>query len=161
MIRYRTRKKGDSGCFVLLFGLIFLAVGIYLVRDTITFLPGTITAQGTIINCVYGDGDASNSCSPTVRFRTQRGQTITIDSTSSDSAWHKGLQVQVRYHPATPQDGRIGNSFIDIWASPLIFVGLGGLVVLIGMFQFVRTILLRIFMGGGLQRAGQSRGGWR
>lgn len=142
--RRDNRRSNGSGCVAVFVGLIFMAVSFYLIKNTLTFLPGTLTAQGTIINCTYdnngeGEGGGGN-CTPTTRFVTQSGQSITIGSSVSASSFHAGDSVSVRYHPKTPQDGRI-DSFMATWMIPLIsgvlgllafFLGLVGLVLRIG-----------------------------
>jgi len=134
-------NTGCSGCFGSLIGLIFLAVGIYLIKDTWNFLPGTVTAQGTIIHCAYDD---QNSCSPTIQFKTASGQSITIGSSISSGSFYVGKMVQIRYHPKTPQDGRM-YSFMDTWLLPLAFAGMGLLVFLIIpltlLSRFIRPLL--------------------
>ena len=99
---------GCAGCAVPLIGIVFLAAGIYLVMDTLKFLPGTVTAQGMITHCSYDESsDTANSCSPTIRFKTKSGQSIAISSSVSSNTCSEGQIVQVRYHPNTPQDGRL------------------------------------------------------
>jgi hypothetical protein len=129
-----------SGCIGSLVGLFFLVIGIYLIRDTLNFLPGTVTAQGTIIQCSYDD---QHNCSPVIQFKTASGQSITIGSSETSSSFYVGKTVQVRYHPKTPQDGRMF-SFMDSLMLPLVFAGMGLLVFLILpltlLSRFIRTL---------------------
>lgn len=132
------RAPGCAGCLVPLAGLFFLAAGIFFGRDTLLFLPGTVTAQGTIIACSYDETDPqSSACSPTVRFLTQSGQTLTIHSPFGSSSFSSGQSVQIRYHPNTPQDGRI-DSFESMWAISLSCIGSGLLVLILGSFAILR-----------------------
>src|SRR5438045_2521464 len=102
--RMNRENSGCSGCIMPLFGLVFLIVGIYLLKDTLNFMPGTVTAQGTITHCSYDESsDNGHTCNPTIQFKTQSGQTITIGSSSSSTSFYEGKVVQVRYHVKTPQ----------------------------------------------------------
>ncbi len=144
-------NTGYSGCIGSLFGLFFLVIGLSLIKDTVAFLPGTITAQGTIIHCSYDD---DHNCHPTIRFQTQTGQSITIGSSESASTYYEGKSVEVRYHPETPQDGRM-LSLWGTWLLPLVCAGMGLLVFLIlpltllsKMIKAFKILLLYRMMSG-------------
>ncbi len=154
----RTGCFGCSGCIVPIVGLIFLVIGIYMLKDTLNFLPGTATAQGTITHCTYSNDDSSDNlnqslstCSPTVQFKTKSGQSITIGSSVSSSSFYQGQVVQVRYHPKTPYDGRI-DSFMSTWFIPLMCGGMGLLVLLLSPLILLRGLLNGLgifrFLGG-------------
>lgn len=143
-------NTGCSGCIGSLFGLVFLVIGFYLVKDVLNFLPGTITAQGTIIHCSYDD---NNNCSPTIQFKTASGQSITIYSSGSSSSFYEGKIVQVRYHAKTPHDGRI-YSFMDTWMLPLAITGMGLIVFLIMpltlLIRGIRALFLFLLLRGAI-----------
>lgn len=152
MIRTRTRvNTGCSGCIGSLIGLIFMVLGFYLLKDTLDFLPGTVTAQGTIIHCSYGnsDDDGGSTCNPRIRFKTGSGQSVTIGSSLSSSSFYVGKMVQVKYHPKTPQDGRI-DSFSDTWMIPLLCIGSGLIVFLIIpltlLSRLIKPLILLLFL---------------
>jgi hypothetical protein len=134
-------NTGCSGCIGSLVGLLFLVIGIYLIKDTVEFLPGAITAQGTIIHCSY---DEDHNCHPTVKFQTATGQSITIGSSESASSYYEGKTVEVRYHPETPQDGRMF-SLLGTWLLPLICAGMGLLVFLILPLTLLSRMLRAFF----------------
>src|SRR5437763_15722093 len=118
MIHFVGRRNRENckalGYFVTIFGLVFLGIGLFLLKDVLSFMPGTITAQGTIIHCSYDESsDNASNCSPTVRFTTQSGQSITIGSADSCSSLYEGKEVQVRYNPETPHEIRI-DSFRNV-----------------------------------------------
>jgi len=123
---------------------------------TFSFLPGTLTANGTIIHCKtelvstqYDQWVAT--CQPTVRFRTVSGQQITFSSPGYGSSdYEVGNVLPVRYHPTTPQDARLVDLF-SMWFPPLLLVG-GSLICLIfclGLFKNARKqpIVKRHAMG--------------
>jgi hypothetical protein len=141
------RAPGCFGCLVPLAGLLFLTIGIYLTVGTLQFLPGTLTAQGTIIHCSYDDpsGGVTNTCGPTVRFTTASGQSITINASFGSSSFHEGQTVQIRYHKNTPYDGRI-DSPMATWLLPLIAIGAGILILIFALRMLLRGAL---FLGLG------------
>jgi hypothetical protein len=144
---------GCAGCWVPILGLIFLAIGIYLLKDILNFLPGTVTTQGTIIHCSYKSGGRmmKHVCKPTIQFITQAGQSITVGSFESSSSYYEGMVVQVRYHPNTPHDGRI-YSFMDSWIAPLVFTAIGLIMLFSIPFMILRGIRKGLFLFGLLNR---------
>jgi hypothetical protein len=126
------------GILFLVIGGIFALVGLFSGLSSLVFLPGTVSATGTIIHCEeVPDGQGDLSCEPTVRFQTQSGQTVTFVS-SFDSDYHQGDTVTVVYHPAHPQDARI-TSFGITWAFPAIFGGLGLIGLIAGLVLLRRN----------------------
>lgn len=141
---YRARyRRRASGCIIPIVGLLFLVVGVFIARDTLNFLPDTLSAQGMITGCHFDNTEDNSGCSPDVRFRTQDGQLISFRSSTSASFFHKGDAVTVRYHPATPQDGRI-DSFLIMWLLPLVSIGVGLMVFLVGVLALLRRIVRRM-----------------
>ena len=139
------RRNTGCGCIAPLIGLLFIVVGIFIARDTLNFLPGTLSAQGVITEChiVTSDNENGSSCNPDVRFQTQDGRTISFRSSSSSSSYHTGDAVTVRYHAATPQDGRI-DSFLETWLLPIVCIGMGLIAFLLGSLALLRGIIGRI-----------------
>jgi len=140
---YRRRNTRASGCIVPIVGLVFIAVGIFLARDTLNFLPSTISAQGLITECHFDNTEDNSGCSPDVRFSAQDGQLINFRSSTSASFFHKGDAVTVRYHSATPQDGRI-DSLLVTWLLPFGTLSVGLIVFLIGSLALLRGIIRRM-----------------
>jgi Protein of unknown function (DUF3592) len=137
--------KTDSimgGCIAALVGIIALAIGFFLLLDTLRFLPGTVSANGTIVSCkMVRDSSGSTSCEPTVSFATQAGQPLTFSSSFGSSSYSEGETVTVRYHPTNPQDARI-----DSWVTritPLFIGGIGLLFFLVGLSMILRGIIRR------------------
>lgn len=148
MYRRRERRRRVNplvrGCAFLLLAIIFIAVGIVLVIDMLSFLPGSVSTTGTIVQCnAVQDADGSTTCQPVISFKTQSGQTIKFTSTDSSSTYQQGNTVTVRYHPATPQDAQI-YSFSTTWLFPLIFSGLGLMLLIFGLFVWLRALIRRL-----------------
>lgn len=148
--RFRRRNPLAAGCGTFICGCIFLLFGILFVRDTLSFLPGTLTTSGVITHCDYNNNNdtsdaitGSSSCTPTVKFQTKSGQTISFISSESAAWFHQNDTVTVRYHPQTPNDGRI-DSFLSTWLIPLIACGVGLLVLLMSPFILLRAIIRRL-----------------
>jgi uncharacterized protein DUF3592 len=128
-----------SGCLGTFAGVAFTAGGVLLLWSTITFLPGTVPTTGTIVSCVR---IRTASCDPTVSFPLPSGQELTFQSAYASSSFQVGGTVPVRYHPKTPQDARIVS--LEIWIFQLIIVGTGLLLLLVGLFHFLRGIVCRL-----------------
>lgn len=140
-INMRSRRRRTNpiatGCLFAFVGTIFAVIGIFMLMDSARFLPGTVSANGTIVACSF----TKNTCKPTVSFMTQAGQQITFQSSFSSSSFHEGDVVPVKYHLNTPQDGRIDDWMTQLF--PFAFAGLGSFFVLLGLFIFLRGLIRR------------------
>jgi len=107
-----------------LVGIILLAVAAFSYFHTLNFVSDSLTSDGTVIALVY-DGDAAY---PTVRFRTQAGETIefTSNAGSYPPSFHEGELVKIHYNPADPYDAQI-DSFFSLWGF-VVIPGILGLV---------------------------------
>lgn len=135
----RVRKRASPVLFLAIFGgvgLILLGIGLFFLIDTRQFLSrATATATGTIVACPRPKS-SSSACTPTVEFTTNQGQQISFTTSFSSSAFEVGQQQPVAYDPNHPQDARIA-SFLVLWFLPTLFLGMGGLFVLIGGGLFI------------------------
>jgi hypothetical protein len=125
--------KKIGGWLAILTGSVMFLIGLFILFGTLSFLSGTVTAQGTIIRCVWA---GKSGYRPVVNFQTQTGQSITFSSPSPDSC-HQGDTVTVRYHADDPQYALI-DSFFGTWWPPLLFIGLGLMGFFGGMAQIER-----------------------
>ncbi len=134
---YRVRRRGSPVLFLAIFGgvgLILLGLGLFFLSDTWHFLGrATATATGTIVAC---ERSGKGSCQPTVTFTTGRGEEITFSPSFSSTSFEVGQQQPVAYDPNHPQDARIA-SFLVLWFLPTLFLGMGGLFVLVGGGLFI------------------------
>lgn len=114
-------------------GVVFAIVGGIFTWNTLRFLPGTVSTQGTIVSCVESnDAEGSNGCQPIVSFQTSSGQHMTFQSSVNSTAFAQGDAVAVRYHPNDPGNARIDSWWVT-WLLPSIFTGIGLLLLLIGL----------------------------
>lgn len=129
-----------GGCFLVVIGLIIVAVGTLIEWNTLNFLPGTVSTTGTILSCamVSNPNNGGTACEPTVQFQTQTGQSITFKSSVGSDGYYAGDGVTVLYHPNHPQDARLDVGMVWIW----VYV-LGLLFVLIGLVMFIRGLIDR------------------
>jgi len=124
--------------------LLGLFIGLFVVADhleTLQFLRGSLSTQGTIIQCntesVSGlNGSRNDAVFPVVRFQTQIGQRITFEASESDGSCLEGNTVTVRYHPNNPEDARLNASNEWLW-----FSGIGLAFILLGLFNFLRGVI--------------------
>ena len=132
---YLQRKMGAmalTGGILGFVGAMFVVAALLIVMWTLLSLPGTVSAQGTILSCTY----SGRGCHPTVSFYTRSGERITFSSSASSSTFAPEKPVTVRYHPDNPRDAQI-----DPWpVSELlssIFAGIGLLMLIIGVLLFL------------------------
>lgn len=130
-----------GGCLLVCIGILILAVGAVLEWNAVQFLPGTVSATGTIIACDTAPPNApvtqqGGGCAPTVSFQTQTGQQLTFKGSDRSTSYSVGETVAVVYHPNDPQDARLAPG--GAW---LFFVVFGSLFLLLGLFIYVRQLL--------------------
>jgi hypothetical protein len=118
-----------------LLGLILMGWGGFYIWDTLSFLPGTISAQGAVLSCSGRLKDGS--CKLRVSFQTSSGERREFTS----YGWRdKGDQVTVWYHPENPGDARTGR-----WPNPgAIIFFIAGLLLVI--FNLMGDRLVRLFL---------------
>lgn len=129
-----------GGCFLVVIGLIVVAVGVLVEWNYLSFLPGTVSTTGTILSCdmASNPNNGGTDCFPTVQFQAQTGQSITFKSSVGSNGYYVGGGVTVLYHPNHPQDARLGVGMVWIW----VYI-LGLAFVLFGLVMFIRGLVDR------------------
>jgi len=125
--------------FVILFGLIFFAIGFGLTYQQYNLRRNGLEAQGMVTQLVENCDDEGCTYSPVVAFTTQDGRSATYSSTFSSSppAYQVGEVVTLLYRPDNPQKALIkGEGGLFRW----IFTGMGGGVIVVGLFLFARRL---------------------
>ena len=124
-------------------GLAILAFGIYSFVNTIIFVNGSATTEGTVVGVESKpvDLEHGNMDFLTVRFATEGGRSVVFTSNTREgslfSEWRDriGESVTVRYDPADPTNARIDS---DVWPGSIIALILGGVFILSGRGWFIR-----------------------
>jgi hypothetical protein len=125
--------------YILLFGLIFFGIGGGLTLQQRIFERQGAQAQGEVVSLLSRCNDDWCSYSPVVRFETQAGDTITFTTihSSKPPAYDVGERVTVIYPLEDPEKAIIkdqGGAF------RIVFMAVGGLVILIGMLIYYYLI---------------------
>ena len=138
-------KRGAIGCCcvgmlaVMFFGAIFFIYGLYSILGALTFLPGTVSAQGKVVHCYR----AKTDCDPlVVDFTTQTGQHIRFTEESSN-VFYEREEVPVRYHPDNPSGAQVSSSdptdlvfsLAALFFASFIFIVIG--LVFLGMYPYM------------------------
>ncbi|MFD9069337.1 DUF3592 domain-containing protein [Streptomyces lasiicapitis] len=121
----------------IVFGTLFLVIGLILAGVSVSFLANADRARGTVVALEWRSDDDSgasrkrrvnneSAAYPVVEFTSADGQRRTFrDSTGSKPpAYEEGERVEVLYRSDSPEDARI-NGFASLWLLPLIFGGIG------------------------------------
>ncbi|MBK3580583.1 DUF3592 domain-containing protein [Streptomyces sp. MBT65] len=128
---------------VIAFGALFLAIGMITAGVSISFLVGAERAPGTVVSLEWRTDHSSASrknrasdkpmAYPVVEFTPAGGASRTFrDSTGSNPpAYEAGDRVEVLYHADSPEDARL-DGFLSLWLLPLVFGGIGLVIVGIG-----------------------------
>jgi hypothetical protein len=138
------------GLYLVVFGASFLGVGGWLYSDQRNFEAKAVKAIGTVIEVKRATTTSTSSgsrhttsyvYSPVVQFEAE-GQryTFTSRSASSDYNFPRGHRLEILYDPANPGDARLKDRFFSLL--PLIFLGVGVLIVMIGLlvlFKFKKA----------------------
>ncbi len=116
-------------------GLILLAISVFKLRESLTFLRTTERAVGTVIELVKINGSDGDSFMPIFKFKTSLNQEVVYSQNSSSNPpdWRIGEEVIIAYDPKNPTDARLLTYFgIFSWtiilmavAMPLIVIGGG------------------------------------
>lgn len=121
---------------------ILLAVACTTAAKRALFVNQALRANGAIIEvrCPELSTRHGYQCAPVFRFAANDGQTYMVLSTTGGnfSDFRVGEPVAVLYLKDHPETARI-DSFRQLWASPLVFAFLGGVVAILPI-QVVRGI---------------------
>jgi len=132
-------------------GIIMLIVGGFLTSRTSRFLESAVEAPGEVVDISsYTDDDGQTMYQPVIRFTAQDGEDYEITgSTGSSWAPELGRQVTVLYNPDSPQLADL-KGFWNQWLGPVIFLGLGGLIFVLGvvLWFFLRGKPVPVSDGG-------------
>ncbi len=126
----KTRRLGRLTYLIVLFPLIFVGFGGYMLFDAIRFIGVAQEAVGTVVDIdIHSDSDGT-TYTPTFQFTDEGGQIRTgrthISSSGYDYAM--GAQEEILFDPhALDADVRV-NGVFSLWGLPVIFSTVGLLV---------------------------------
>ena len=134
------------------FGALFLTIGLITAGVSVSFLTDAERAPGTVVTLEWRTDHTSSSrrnsgtdkpmAYPVVEFTSADGTSRTFkDSTGSNPpSYEAGERVEVLYHSDSPEDARI-NGFFSLWLLPLVFGGIG--LVIVGIATTVALLTRR------------------
>ncbi len=147
-------KRIFGSAFLLLFGVVFLAVGLWIRSGMQPYDDGVTTTGVVVAHETREDSDGDTTYAAVWEFDTEVGRTIRkTDSISSSSPPAIGSEIEVSYRIADPEGAR--NLSQPAWF-PMIFIGIGALVVLIGLATFIPLLLGLGVLGFAFLRRGGS-----
>lgn len=116
------------GAIFILVSIVLLGAGGYAYQHTKKFLENSVVAEGVVVDVVSRSSSSSSGHThvPVVRFKTDKGETITAHGSlgSDPPSYKKGEAVRVRYDPKDPHDISI-DTFFELWFLPIILLGDG------------------------------------
>nr|WP_202121566.1 DUF3592 domain-containing protein [Streptomyces sp. BA2] len=125
------------------FGALFTAIGLILAGVSISFLADAKRAPGTVVTLEWRSDHGGSSrktrgsdgpvAYPVVEFTSADGAPRTFRSSmgSNPPSYERGERVEVLYRADSPEDARI-NGFVSLWLLPLIFGGIGLVILGVG-----------------------------
>jgi hypothetical protein len=132
-------------------GLVTLLGSLVVCDHTASFVRRAARAQGTVTalmkhdNTDYSNRNGAGMPTPcyayqaVVRFRYGTQQTLFYDSVATNPpAYHVGETVNVLYLESDPSDARI-ESFTSLWLAPMIFGGIGTILLAVGASMIIRS----------------------
>ena len=136
MKRLATWLVGTVGVVVWIFAFGFILFAVNVMRAPQRTAE---QADGIIVEMKKGPG-ILGKYHPRVRFQTREGKTIEFSpgNGSNPPMYEVNDHVPVVYNSDYPNYAAI-NSFIEIWLGPVIYAGLGLLLILYSGFQWVKS----------------------
>lgn len=135
------------GLVLLLMGLIFGGVGASFGWSTYKFSQGTLSAEGTVVRLDQSSSTskpgkpASRNKVPIVRYTVDGRDHEVRGEISTNHAPAIGSKVSVLYRPESPDQAQI-DSFTERWLFPLVFGGVGSLILLGALGMLSRSLFL-------------------
>jgi hypothetical protein len=147
---FRLRRRTASPGMILAIGCLIALIGVFWLGGTVRFVwraertMGMITeitkhagpTHPTAHDGVSQDRTAKPFYRPIITFYDKSGNLRQVMEAvgSSPNRWQVNQAVGVLYAPDNPDNACI-DSFLTVWAFPLLFVGMGGLFIVIGMVR--------------------------
>jgi hypothetical protein len=133
--------------FLFVFGGVFAGVGIWFYLRSAELTEVGIVTQGRVVGHESSTDEDGTTYKPTFTFQTGAGISHTVTSMmgSNPRPYDVGDTVEVIYDPEHPSRAEI-NSFVRMWLFPLIFGGIG-ILILIGLFIGTGVSLYKRFSG--------------
>ncbi len=133
-------KSSSRGALIaLVLGLPFLIFGVKELYQVNKFVTSGDKADGIIVEMKKGSSNFSKY-HPRVRFQTKEGKTIEFSpgNGSNPPMYEVNDHVPVVYNSDYPNYAVI-NTFVEIWLGPVIYAGLGLLLLIYPGFQWVKS----------------------
>lgn len=132
------KNSGKGTIITLILGLPFFIFGLKELYQVSKFVARGEKTNGVIVAMKKHQG-VGGKYFPLVRFQTKDGKTIdfTPGNGSNPPMYKLFDRVPVIYDSAYPEAAAI-NSFIEIWLGPIIYAGLGMLLLIFSGFQWVK-----------------------
>ena len=130
-------------------GLLLVALGFYILRDTNRFLRDAVRTTGRIVSFAQEGGNGRDDRPvyyPIFAYEDAAGATHTARSIAGSSEWAHALgqSVPVLYNPAQPDEARI-ESFWTLRYGPYCFLAIGSLIAVICLFEVNgKTFIIKI-----------------
>lgn len=140
-----TRTKfhlGRRGSIIMFFlvGVLFLAVGIYLLSNTARMSSNGLSTQAEVVNIKATHNSKKKiEYTPEIRFTTAEGERVNtkLDKTTRPPAYSVGDEVKIIYTKDKPTDILVDSVF-NRYAFPALFVILGIVSLFAGVFEVIR-----------------------
>ncbi len=115
------KGKATTGVCALV-GVVFTAIGLYLMISTLLFQANAVRVPGTVV----ADQSWGGEHKPRVSFETLDGKAMEFAShpKTRNLMYNVGEKVTVLYDPADPSNAKI-SSFYELWLTPVILLAIG------------------------------------
>ena len=128
-----------TGPLLLLFGAAFVVGGLW-IRSTMQPYDGGIETTAVVVDHDRRTSDDGTTYAAVFEFRTELGEIVqVIDNFASSSPPTIGSEIRVSYERGDPSGAR--NLDNPAWF-PWIFIGVGGVIVLIGLGMMLPLLVL-------------------
>ena len=113
-------------------GGLFFVIGLIFFLDFNDYRTNGLPATGTITSVRDSSDSDGTIYYPTVQFKIANGKAVEFEGKLGTSgSYQVGDQVKVYYKASNPGDARLDDN--NSWIFPLVFMGLGGLCVVLGL----------------------------
>jgi hypothetical protein len=124
-------------------GLIMLAIGIWLLQNTISFKARALHAQGRVVELRREEwssnshGHQRSSYHPVVEFEVNQTRiTFVSNSGTNPPAYSVNERVDVLYDPSDPNRAKL-NGFFSLWGAAAICLLIGGVFSSVGLGRLI------------------------
>lgn len=125
-----------------LVGLLLIAIAVFILMRTRSFISSSQEVKGTVVRNVYRSSSEGGGYAPVYSFTTIDGRPVEVEDKlqSNPPQFREGAAVDILYDPQNPSRARV-KKWMNLYFAPALLSGMGVIFGGIGVVLLIFEIL--------------------